>query len=186
MVNLRDVRTALQGAWRLARLDRGGMANFDRSEAGLWRSFSVYAIIFPAFLLLLALHLDETQTNLPRLFLVESIGYVISCAAFPLLMLPVARFLGREHLWADFIIAYNWAQILEYILFLVTEGFAGSGILPDALAIGIAPTVFIAVLLYEWFIARVALDVGAAAATMVVLLNLVFGLLVSRVCDALH
>jgi hypothetical protein len=42
------------------------------------------------------------------------------------------------------------------------------------------------VLGYEWFIARVALDISATAAVMIVLVDLVLGVLISRAADALH
>jgi hypothetical protein len=44
----------------------------------------------------------------------------------------------------------------------------------------------IAVLVYEWFIARVALDVTAPAAVLVVLVDLVVGVVVSNVASSLY
>lgn len=189
MTSLREVSTALHGAWLLARLDRSGMAYFDRSETGFWRSFTAAVLVYPAFLILLGLRVEDAESassGLPRILIVETIGYVIAWSAFPLIMLPVTRFLGREHLWLDFIIAYNWSQVLQYGLFLVATLLAGSGAVSTPLAAGIASAATVAVLLYEWFIARVALDTGGAGATMIVLVDLVLGMLISRVADGLH
>ena len=181
-----DIANALHGAWRLARFDRGGIAFFEQGEAAFWRSFRAAAIIYPAFLLLLALRLGEAEwqnADLLRVFLVETIGYVIAWVAFPLLMLPATRFLGREHLWLEFIIVYNWSQILQYGLFLAVTGMAE--VLPGSLAGGMVSATA-AVLVYEWFIARVALDIAGPAAAMIVLIDLVLGALISRAAEILH
>jgi hypothetical protein len=184
-----DIANALVGAWRLARFDRTGLAFFARDAAAFIRSFRAAIIAYPAFLILLALRLSDAEwqdADWLHLFLAETIGYVIAWAAFPLLMLPVTRFLAREHLWLGFIIVYNWSQVLQYALFLFATGLAQSGLLPSPLAAGIASAATLAVLGYEWFIARVALDISGAAAVMIVLVDLVLGVLISRATDALH
>jgi hypothetical protein len=188
MVTLSEVSTALHGAWRLACLDRGGIAYFDRSETGFWRSFYAALLIYPAFLILLGLRLDDAawqSSGVFRILLVETIGYVIIWCAFPLVMLPVSRFLGREARWLDFIIVYNWAQVLEIILSLLADGLIGAGLLGDSLATGLYLATVVAVLLYEWFIARTVLEVSGAAAAMIVLTNVVLVRLISRVADGL-
>src|SRR6185437_2185808 len=141
MTSLRDDASALYGAWRLACFDRGGIAWFDRSVSGFWRSFRAGVFSYPAFLILLGLGFVDggpSSGDDPfRVWMVATIGYVISWTALPLVMLPVSRFLGREPRWLDFIIAYNWSQLLQYALLLATAGIAGSGLLPEALAISI-------------------------------------------------
>jgi hypothetical protein len=184
-----DIANALLGAWRLARFDRGGLAFFEHGEAAFLRSFRAALIIYPAFLLLLALRLGDAEwqaADLPRILLVETIGYVIAWVAFPLLMVPTTRFLGREHLWIDFTIVYNWSQILQYGLFLFVTGLAQSALLPVSLAAGMVSAATVAVLVYEWFIARVTLDIAGPAAAMIVLIDLVLGAVISRVAELMH
>jgi hypothetical protein len=184
-----EVSTALRGAFLLARLDRGGMAYFDRSEAGFWKSFTAALLVYPAFLILLVLRVEDAEwaaSGAVRLLIVETIGYVIGWTAFPLIMLPISRFLGRDGHWLDFIVAYNWSQVLQYALFLAATILAASGAFPTSLASGIVATAIVALLLYEWFVARVSLDTGAAGATMIVLVDLVLSELISHVTDALH
>lgn len=180
---------ALHGTWRLARMDPSGMALFERSERGFWHSFRAALVVYPAFLILLGLRLSDQEGpagDLFRILLVETIGYVIAWTAFPLAMLSVARFLGREQRWLDFMIAYNWSQILQYAVFLGAAGLAESAFVPPALAAGIAGAATVAVILYEWFIARVALDVTGLPATLVVLVDLVLGVSISRIAELLH
>jgi len=121
-----------------------------------------------------------------RIFLVETIGYVIAWVAFPLIMVPVTRFLVREHLWLDFIVVYNWSQVLQIGFIVIANGLSESGILPSPLAAGIASAATLAVLGYQWFVARVALDISGAAAVMIVLVDLVLGVFITRVAQALH
>jgi hypothetical protein len=184
-----EVSTAVHGAWRLARLDRGGMALFDRSVTGFWRSFTAALLVYPAFLLLLGLRIEDAEwasSGVVRILLVETIGYVIAWTAFPLIMLPVARFLGCEANWLGFIIAYNWSQVLQNTLSLGATILAGSGMFPVPFVHGIAATAIVAALLYDWTVARFALDTSAAGATMVVLVDLVLSELIYYVADRLH
>ena len=183
-----EVSLALLGAWRLARLDRTGLAYFDRSLDGFWRSYLAAALSYPPFLLLLALTLPDEQwasSGAARVVMVETISYAIVWIGYPLLLLPLTRFLGRPHRFFDFFVAYNWAQVLESAVLLAANGLAASGILPRAAAGVLVLAAEIAILLYEWFIARVALDVARGPATLVVLVNLVFVVLVIRVAEAL-
>src|SRR5258708_17430607 len=100
-------------------------------------------------------------------------------------MLPATGFLARGHLWLDFLIVYNWSQVLQYALFVLVTGTAQSALLPAALAGGIVTAATAAVLVYEWFIARVALDIAGSAAAMIVLVDLVLGAVISRAAEAL-
>jgi hypothetical protein len=187
MTTASEISTGLRGAFVLARLDPGGMAYFDRSAAGFVRSYRAAIIIYPVFLLMLALpgggDADTPSVDGFRIFLVETIGYVIGWTAFPVLMLPLSRFLGREERWLGYIIAYNWAQIPQQLLALASTLLVAGGLLP-------APPVFavtiVAVLVYGAFIARVALDVSRTVATMIVLLDFTLGIFLSQVFQALH
>jgi hypothetical protein len=184
-----EVSRALHGALRLARLDPAGMAFFDRSVAGFWRSFTAGLLVYPAFLILLGLRIEDAEwasSGVVRILLIETIGYVIAWVSFPLIMLPVARFLGREASWLDFIVAYNWSQVLQNILSLVSTLLIGSGMFSAPLVHGIAATAIVAALLYDWSVARISLDTSAAGATMVVLVDLVLSELIYYVTDRLH
>jgi hypothetical protein len=184
-----EVRLALTGALKLARGDRRGLACFDRSLDGFWRSFRAAIIAYPLYLLLLAMRVTVTEWERSGglvIVTVETIAYVIGWVAFPLIMLTVAQWLGRVHRYFDFMVAYNWSQVPQSALFVLVGLETESGLLggPPAEAIEIAAAV--AVLLYEWFIARVALETTAAAAAFVVFVDLLLGVVVSHVAGALY
>jgi hypothetical protein len=188
MLTLREVSYGLYGAWRLARRDKGAMAWFDRSLAGAIRSFWAAAICYPGFVVLLLLRLGEAGVHAPavyRILLVESIGYVVGWCAFPLAALPLCRWVAPEERALGFIIAYNWSQVLQTALLLPIAAVGASDIVPFY-AIAYAETVaYIAILIYEWFIAKIALDAGGLMATALVALDFVLGAMLSDVTRVL-
>lgn len=184
-----EVRLALVGALRLARGDRGGMQCFDRSVDGFWRSFRAAVIAYPLYLVLLAMRVTLAEWERSGglvIVTVETIAYVISWVAFPLIMLAVAQRLGRAHRYFDFMVAYNWSQVPQSALFVLVGLETETGLLGASPSQAIEVAAGIAVLVYEWFIARVALDARAPAAILVVLVDLVLGVVVSNVASSLY
>jgi len=176
MPSLREVLVRLYGAWRFACRDPRAMDWFDRSVTGVWRSFWAGAICYPGFLVLQTMQTDTsalTASTLLRYLVVSSIGYVIGWTAYPLTALPFCRWLVPEERALGFIAAYNWAQVLQTALVLVVASFGALHLVPDY-GLAYAQTVaYLAILVYEWFIARIALDAGGGAATALVLLDVV-------------
>ena len=58
-----EIAYALYGAWRLARLDSGGMGYFDRSIAGFWKSFFAALLVAPGHILLLVIEFDKAVNH---------------------------------------------------------------------------------------------------------------------------
>jgi hypothetical protein len=184
-----ETQLAIGGALKLARGDARGLGFFDISIDGFWRSFRAALICYPMYLLLLALRVTEAQwsgSGISRIVIVETIAFVISWTAFPLLMLPLCRALGREHRFLAFMVAYNWCQVPQTLLFLIVELDVATGILPGTAADLAGFVVAIAVMVYEWYIAKVALAVPAAQAMLVVLVDLMLGVVLSRVGASLY
>lgn len=169
MISLAETMRAIYGAWRLARLDAGGLQAYDGSLAGFWRSFSAAIIVAPAQILLLWLAPDSAAPGPAsgRLIAVESLSYVIGWTAFPLAAYYLTQFVDRSNRYLIYITAYNWAQVIEMAAWLALS-------LVSALLFSAAPPPLLQVLLialvfgYEWFIARRALGVPGLAAAMFV------------------
>jgi len=184
-----EVQLAVGGALRLAVGDRRALGLFDTSIDGFWRSFRAAAICYPLYLVLLCFRVSGanwTQSGVPTILVVESIAYVVSWTAFPLLILPLARLLGRDGRFLAFMVVYNWSQIPQSALFVLVGLDGASGMMTPAAASLAQLTSAVAVLVYEWYIARVALLVTGAQATLVVMVDLVLGSVLSRVAAALY
>jgi hypothetical protein len=183
-----EARFALAGLFRLLRGDRGGLGCFDRSLEGFWRSFRAAFLSYPLYLALLMMRVaaaDWQSAGALRIVTVETIGYIISWTAFPLVMLSVTRWIGRSSRFFDFMVPYNWYQLPQSALFvlvgLVSANAADSAAV-QVLAIGAAA----AVLAFEWYLARVALDTTRSAAALVVLVDLVLGALIDAASGSLY
>ena len=178
---------ALYGAYRLARLDAGGMAYFDASIGGFWRSFFAAVVVAPFYALLIEMRYRTgvVEAAAARFAAVEIIAYVIAWVAFPLAMVSVARVLEREERYLGYIVAYNWAAVLQNALYLPIAmiGVAGGVGAGSANAAGLVALFLI--LGYSWFVARTALAVAAGTAAAVVALDLVLGVVINSVAESM-
>ena len=117
-----EARLALTGLLRLVRGDRGGLGCFDRSVDGFWRSFRAAIACYPLYLVLLTMRVaaaDWQHSGGLRIATVETIAYILSWTAFPLLMLSLTRRIGRADRFFDFMVPYNWYQLPQSALFVV-------------------------------------------------------------------
>src|SRR5215475_2368628 len=182
-----EMRLAFIGALRLARGDPSGLSCFVASIDGFWRSFRSAALCYPLYLLLLSFRVSAEQAQASdewTIAIVETIGYVIAWVAFPLLILPLTHWLGRADRFLHFMVAYNWCQ-LPQTLFFVAIALIGAA-LPNSAAQVIELIGAIAVLLYEWTIARIALRLPGGLAVLVILVDMVLGTVLSRVTETLY
>jgi len=184
-----EARLALTGALRLARGDPRGLACFDPSEDGFWHSFRAAVICYPLYLILLAFPIELGQVpevDAFRVLAVETIHYVISWVAFPLLMLPLVDWLQRGDRFFGFMTAYNWCQVPQTVVFAAIALAGGVGLLStDGLLIAdlIAG---LAALVYEWYVSRVALAVSGMRAVLVIVADVVLATVLSHISSSLY
>jgi hypothetical protein len=184
-----EVRWALVGCLRFARGDRAGLDCFDRSLDGFWRSFLSGVLSYPFFLSLLTMRVSVAEWNAAgglAVIVIETIGYIISWVAFPLVMVSVLRWIGRDHRFFDFMVPYNWCQLPQSVLFVLVGLESETGAFPGSLSQTVEIAAALAVLVYEWYIARVALEINGSVATLVVLVDLVLGVLITRAAGSLY
>src|SRR6266571_9543875 len=128
-----EVQLAVGGALRLAVGDRRGLGSFDVSIDGFWRSFRAGLICYPLYLLLVSFRVTAAQwemSGVVPILVVETIAFVISWVAYPLLILPVSRHLGRANRFLPFMVVYNWSQIPQSVLFVLVGLDTATGLLP--------------------------------------------------------
>ena len=188
MISLREIATGLYGAYRLAHLDTRGMTWFDETLPGFWKSFFAALLAAPLYALFTALNLPDDTAKEPletaggaRVFLIEALTYVIGWVLFPLVMIRITDLLQRQQEYLRFIVAYNWAGVLQIAIFLPVVGLTVSGLLPLAGGNFLSMIVLFAVLYYQWFITRTALRIGVAAAVAIVCLDMALSILVTGI-----
>ena len=183
-----EVARALHAVWRLARLDRSALRDFDLSHEGVWRSFWAAAICYPGFLLLLLTRLDTdtvAQFGFLNIVIIQSIAFVVAWTAFPLLVLYYCKWIGREDEGFAFIVVYNWSQVLQTGLLLLAA-IGNAMIFPDNLAPDIDLVAYAAVLAFEWFIALVAIGAGGWIALSIVFFDLALGSIIAVIAEKLY
>jgi hypothetical protein len=162
MITLGEASRGMYGAYRLARGDERGMAYFDTSIQGFWRSFYAAALVAPLYLVFLGVRFQAGHVDVPvwRYFSIHSVAYVIAWVAFPLLMVSLVRALERDEQYVPYIVAYNWASVWQNALYM--------------------PFLILA-LIYVWFITRTALVLGPLTAVGLVAVDFLLGLFINVV-----
>lgn len=186
MISAREIVYGVYGAYRLCRFDAQGLAYFNASREGFWRSFFAAVLVAPAAFLITALHVDKAAIHAGplRIALIEGLAYVILVFAYPVTVFPLCRLLDREANYITYVIAYNWAGVIQMLLVLPFALLAASGVLPSTVANLAWLAVNGVTLAMLWYIAKAALRVPAGMAVALVTIDLVIGLVVDWIAEA--
>ncbi len=188
MITVREIFSALYGAGRLARFEADGMAFFDLSARGFWRSFYAAVIVAPFYGILLVIRFSaaaDVNIGWGRYFAVESISYVISWVIFPVVMASFAKIIERQEKYQQFVIAYNWAAVLQNAVYIPLAMLAASGAISGGNADIMGVFALIIILIYSWFVATTALELGAWAAIGIVALDLVLSIFIDALSGSM-
>jgi len=176
---------ALYGAYRLARLDPDGVKYFNDSVDGFWHSFRAALVVLPLF----AGTVLARWSSLPpetvsgwRFLSIEIIAYVIAWTAFPVLMVLVVKVIDREQFYIRGVVAYNWAAVLQNVLYMPIAILSLTGVGGTE---PLALIILFAVLFYSWFVAKTALQLSPLMAWGIVALDLLVSMVVSFWADSL-
>jgi hypothetical protein len=181
MPDREEVLSALYGAYRLAWFDVSGMTYLNLTVEGFWRSFFAAVLVAPAYAVLVGLRVPVEEVNIAVVFLTETIGYVFAWCAFPAVALVLTRLLGLDRNYVALIVAHNWSAVLQMAAFVAVVLLGG--ILPAALGTLAVALTTLAVLVYQWFVIRTALQTSGGMALMLLLVDLVVTSLISAGAD---
>jgi hypothetical protein len=183
MISARDVRHALTGAVLLARGDRAGIAYFDDTPSGFWHSFWAAAVVAPVWLLLLAIAGPDTDAGPLRVVFAEIVEYALLWTAFPLVLHEILARSGTDEHFCRYISAHNWASVIIAPAMLVAI-IIGMAVPLDILRF-LPLLVIVSSLVYEWFMAKVTLEVSGATAAGIAAMDFFLGLMINLVVEAL-
>ena len=184
------VAAGLHGALLLARGRADGIRHVDAGRTGAARSFWAAALCLPAFLCLRLL--DWSVDGVPgggtvvsaHAVALELLAYATGWAGFAVASHFVARRMGREARWPLFIAAWNWCNVVQYLL-LVAAALPHLLGAPDLVDQTVELVALGWALWLEWYAARIALDIGGLAAGGLVGLDLAIGLVLSGITAGL-
>ncbi|NQV55142.1 MAG: hypothetical protein HQ503_04725 [Rhodospirillales bacterium] len=165
----------------MARADPGGMAYFDTSLDGFWRSFYAAAFVAPLFVLYLVVrfHMAEIEVSAFRFASVEIIAYVIAWVIFPLMMFYICNSISRESQYISYIVAYNWASVWQNLVYLPFAMLTEFGMLPPGATRALGIAILIMVMLYTWFITKTALNISVVLAIGLVVLDFIVSIFIN-------
>ncbi|HUI17652.1 MAG TPA: hypothetical protein VL244_08315 [Alphaproteobacteria bacterium] len=186
MIGVKEILYGIYGGYRLCRFDAQGLAYFDSTIGGFWRSFFAAVLVAPIYFITVLLDLDfsTVEASVGRTFLLESLAYVILVFAYPLAMHYISEALDRRQQYFLYIVAYNWASVTYNAIALPVDVLSASELLPKAAADTLELAVRLAILAVLWFIARTALNVPRLIAVGLVALDFVLSLVVSSIINA--
>ncbi|HXM71542.1 MAG TPA: hypothetical protein VN970_10440 [Thermoanaerobaculia bacterium] len=186
MIEVKEILYGIYGGYRLCRFDAQGLAYFDSTLGGFWRSFFAAVLVAPIYFIIVFLDLDlsTVEASIGRTLLLESLAYLILVFAYPLAMHYISEAVDRRQQYFLYIVAYNWASVVLAAIELPVDALSWSELLPKALADTLEIAVKLAILAILWFIARTALKVPRLLAVGLVALDFVLNLIVSSIINA--
>lgn len=187
MISTREIVMSLYGAYRLARADQGGMAYFEKTLDGFWRSFFAAVMVAPLFALLLIIRFNQGQIEVSflRYSIVEGISYVIAWVAFPLIVYHIAEGVDRRKQFVGYIVAYNWTSVLQNTAYLPFAIVAELGLIGGGSMAFFGAALLALVLLYTWFVTKTALMVSTLFAVGLVALDFMVSIFINMVTEGM-
>jgi hypothetical protein len=176
-----ETARALYGAYRFARLDSSGIRYFRNTRGAFWRSFNTAFIIAPFYIVLLLMRykMDEVPSSAIRFISVEITAYIISWIAFPVIVDFLITAMDRREKFIRFIIAYNWAKVLQNLIYLPIAMLSVNGIFSAGGAAFLGLTMLVFFMIYIWFITKTALNISGKLSASIVAIDFALSLLIN-------
>ena len=173
------IEAGLRGVLTLARGQAHGAMLIEDTPEGAARSFWSAAICLPGFLALVMLDWaeDPPAAGVAYALLVQIIAHAAGWAGFAVASQALAQAAGRGAEWPHFIAAWNWANVVQYLLLLAVSLPPLLG-LPQPLASALAVATLGYQLWLVWFLAKTTLR-SRGLAIAVLGLDLVVGVAVA-------
>ncbi len=186
--NRAEIESSLYGAWRLARLDPGGLNYLNLTIDGFWRSFFVIVPLLPLQLLLAWLVADPDAVaalGAGGWILIRGFLSIFAWLFFLGTMAPLSRTLGLSNNYPTYVIAWNWASAVQMGFLLPIGLLFGLGLLSPQLGGLLLLAAWLAIIAYDFVIARLALGADRLTAAGVVIYSVVLELVIESAAEAL-
>jgi len=187
ILTLDEISRSLTGAWGLF-LDRPGSTRlFDMSVDGFWRSFRAIVLVAPsyAFAVLADRYMAaESDPTAPvqsgwNMFVENGLGLCLDWVALPLILALLARPLGIGARYPAFIVARNWCAVIAAFPFGVVGLLTVIGFIGSELGTILMFAILIAVLRYNYLVAKRTLEATMGFCIGIVVLDFVVSLTIA-------
>ncbi len=194
MLSSQEIYRSLVGSWMLVKGRRDGMAAFDVSIGGFWRSFGAALVILPIYAATMVAQrhvlISDTQlgaSDFPdnAFFIGNLIGFFVDWVAFPILMAFLARPLGIAERFVPFIVARNWSSVIAILPYSIPILLYAAGIINADLTTLLTLAAIFFVLYYRYTVTRISLDCSISLSIGLVVLDLVLSLVLGEVINRL-
>ena len=179
VLSLTEIARGVGGTVRLMKGDLSGLALLDRSREGFWRSFRAAALLAPLYAFYLLTRYVELMATASdtKIALVEGLRYLIEWTLFPVVLLEMARPMGRTSRYIGAVVALNWANVPLLVVAVAVLSLirllAPTLLLPLSLVVDAVTTILVARILKH------TLEVPWTVAAGLAVLNLWLGLTLS-------
>lgn len=178
MLSLAELARALEGIVRLIQCDPKAFSRFDATPQGFWQSFWAAGLYLPFWILLVV-----GQTKGPVIssqFLVAMlIGYALGWVLYAYAIIWISDFLKRFQCYYRYMVAYNWFQLAQIIVWIPLAALARSDVLEQQELALLWIAGYLTILYYSWRIARYGLKISPQAAALVVAADFVLSLAIA-------
>lgn len=189
-----EARRALQGALDILFGRPNALAAFDFSVEGFWGSFAAIVLLIPAFAVStigeaqLSIMLAEMPNGVfpwgPFVF-TRVVALIVDWVTFPILLGLAAKPLGIGGRYAAYIIVRNWASVVSAAIYVIPEILLSFGLVGTDGWLLASLITLVAVLAYNYRVARLALGTPVAFSIGLVILDFLVSIGVSTLIDRL-
>ncbi|WP_284943915.1 hypothetical protein [Acidisoma cladoniae] len=175
-----EIAGSLRGIAALTFGKAAGLRAFGNDLGVARRSFVTPFFALPIFVVLR--FVDWVGGTAPlegaHAFALDLLTFIIGWAGFALISRPLVRMLAQERDWPRYIAVWNWSNVAQYCLLLVTS-LPVLFHAPAMVAETIALVGFGWALWLEWYVTKLSLDVTPTSAALIVAADVGLGAVLS-------
>ena len=161
------------------KFDVAGRGYFNYTVVGFWRSFFAAIAALPVFLVLALVHAWSLEGPIFPEVQLSVLRYATGWFIYPLVVLVLVKVLNRTANYVSYIITINWLAVPQWVLAgaVGVVGHATGSEVGNLLAI----CLLMLLVYYDFFIARIMLNLTAGKAALVVLIGMLVAMLLDIV-----
>lgn len=178
-------QTQVSAAARLMRFDRAGLSSFDQSASAPIASFFAAFVLIPGVIVLVAMQQINVGQSVRFAYVsTQTLSYIVAWLFYLVAMERLSAWMGVGALYGAFVTAYNWAMVVQVLVFVPLVVIATLA-LPGEAGASLVLMANLFLLVCQSFVTQTALGVPAITAVGFVALDLVLGIVINGIAGYL-